>query len=156
MRPSRLGMPPPVAERIELLDIAEIEPGLPLHPFAQADLQRAMGARRKRAERKRVPRVSSYYAGPHDEDVGLPFAHRDDGGVQAKLDLRVGASRFVRDRSFASCFSHGGLQAARSADNANTSASSATLPRPISSTAAIMRPLRDSASSASATRRRLG
>jgi hypothetical protein len=41
--------------------------------------------------------------------MGLPFAHRDDGGVQAKLDLWVGASRFVRDSRFASCFSHGAL-----------------------------------------------
>src|SRR4029079_4928993 len=40
----RLGMAAPVAESIKLLDIAPLEPGLPLHPFAQTEFGRAVGA----------------------------------------------------------------------------------------------------------------
>ena len=54
---ARLRVPASVSERVELLDIAEFDPGLPLHPFAQADLQRAVGARHERAERQRVAQV---------------------------------------------------------------------------------------------------
>ena len=109
MRAAGLGVAAAVAERIELLDIAEIEPGLPLHPFAQADLEGPVRARREQAEGKRVPCARSCRAGPHHEDVGLLVAHRDDGGVEPKLDLRVGASRLLSDRRFRPCFSHGGF-----------------------------------------------
>src|SRR5680860_717520 len=89
MRPSRVGVPAPVAERIELLHVAEVEPGLPLYPFAQADLERAVGTRGERPERKRVPRARTGRAGAHHEYVGLPLAYRDDGGVKPEFDLRV-------------------------------------------------------------------
>ena len=50
-----LGVPAAIAEGVELLDITEVEPGLPLHPGAQADLERAVRARGERAKGKRVP-----------------------------------------------------------------------------------------------------
>ncbi len=54
-----LGVTAAVAEGVELLDIAEVEPGLPLDPGAQPDVERAVGARGEGAEGKRVP-----FAGP--------------------------------------------------------------------------------------------
>ena len=42
--------PPPVSERVELFDIAELKPGLAPDPFAQADLERAVSIRIERAE----------------------------------------------------------------------------------------------------------
>ena len=49
MRPAvaGAGMPAAVAEGVELLDIADREPGLRLHPGAQADLE---GVVRERIE----------------------------------------------------------------------------------------------------------
>ena len=93
MRPAGLGMPPAIAERIELLHIAELDSGLPLHPFAQSDLERAVGAGREGTEGKRVPRAGSRRAGTHHQDMGLPLADRDDGGVKPELDVRIAASR---------------------------------------------------------------
>ena len=109
VRPSRLSVPAPVAERVELLNITEIEPGLSLHPFAQADLQRAMRPRCERAEGQRVPGVRSRRARPRHEDIRLPLAHRDDGGIQPKLDLRVVVPGFLCDGRFASWLSHRGV-----------------------------------------------
>ena len=156
MRSAGLGVPAPVAECVELFHITEREPGLPLHPFAQADLERTVRARGEWAERKRVPGVGPRGARSRHEDVGLAFAHGDDGGIEPKLDLRIVVPRLLRRRRFAPWLSHRGGYAARSAGRANTSASSAILPRPISSTALIMRPSRVRISSASATKSRLG
>ena len=47
-----LGMPAAIAERIELLDVAQPQPGLFFHPGAQADLEGAVRHRVERAERK--------------------------------------------------------------------------------------------------------
>ena len=43
-------MPAAIAERVELLDIAELQSGLLLHPVAQSRFQRAMRDRIERAE----------------------------------------------------------------------------------------------------------
>src|SRR4029453_1326955 len=102
MRPAGLGMAPAIAERVELLDIAEIEPGLPLDPFAQADLERAMGAGRERAEGKRVPCTRAGRAGADDENMRLARTDRDDGGVETEFDLRVAALRPLCFGGFAS------------------------------------------------------
>ena len=89
MRAARLRMAPPVPERVELLDIAELDAGLPLDPFAQADLERAVRPRRERAEGKGVARAWAGGPRPCHEDVRLLVPHRDDGGVQAEFDLRI-------------------------------------------------------------------
>jgi hypothetical protein len=68
-----------------------------------------VGARRERAERKSIPSAGSCRAGPHHEDVGLLLAHRDDGGVQPKLDLRVDVRGFFGGSGLAPRLSHGGF-----------------------------------------------
>src|SRR5665648_952456 len=69
MRPAWLRVPPTVAEGVELLHIAELDPGLALHPFAQADLQRPVRARRERAKGQRVPCAGAGRPGTGDEDM---------------------------------------------------------------------------------------
>ena len=54
---ARPRVPPTVAERVKLLHIAEVEAGLPLHPVAQADFERAVLERREQAERQRGRRA---------------------------------------------------------------------------------------------------
>jgi hypothetical protein len=51
-RRRRAGMAAAVAERVELLDVADAQPGLLLDPGAQADLEGAMRQRVERAERE--------------------------------------------------------------------------------------------------------
>ena len=46
------------------------------------------------------------YARPRHEDIRLPLAHRDDGRIQSKLDLRVVVPGFLCDGCFASWLSH--------------------------------------------------
>src|SRR4029078_7950180 len=156
MRSAGLGVAAPVAQCVELCHITEREPGLAFPPFAQANLERTVRARGEWTERKRVRGVRPRSARSRNEDIGLPFAHGDDGGIEPKLDLRIVVPRLLRRRRFAPWLSHRGGYAARSAGRADTSASSAILPPPISSTALIMRPSRVRISSASATNSRLG
>ena len=86
-RVAGLGVPPAVAESVKLLDITEVEAGLPLHPGAKADLERAVLARGERAEGQRVPFARADFARTHDEDMRLLIADADDRGVKPKLDL---------------------------------------------------------------------
>src|SRR5580704_13255141 len=81
-----LGVPAAVAERIELLDIAEPQSRLFFYPGAQADLEGAVRHRVERAERQSGALVA--VAGGGGEDQGLVAFDRDDGGGQADLDRR--------------------------------------------------------------------
>ena len=131
-----------------------IDARLPLHPFAQANFERPMRARRERTKGQGIPGPGPCGPGPGHEDVRLLIAHHNDGGVQSKLDLRVAGKGLRGDRALAPSLGHN--YAACRAGREKTCASSASWPRPICSTAALMRPLRDKTLSASATRRRLG
>src|SRR4029077_11667659 len=82
-----LGVAAAGAESVELLDIAEVEPGLLLHPGAQADFEGAVGTRGARAEGKRVPFARRHFTRAHHENLRLLLAHADDGGIEPKLDL---------------------------------------------------------------------
>ena len=88
-------MPPAVAERVELLHVAELDSGLAFHPLAQADLEGTVRARREWTKRQRIPGARPRGAGPRHEDMRLLIAHHDDGRVQAELDLRVVGGRFL-------------------------------------------------------------
>ena len=50
---ARLRAAAAIAERVELFDIAKVRARLRLHPFAQADLERAVRERIERAGRQR-------------------------------------------------------------------------------------------------------
>ena len=123
---ARLGVPAAVAESVELLDIAEVEPGLPLHPGAQADLEGAVGARGERAEGKRVPFARPHFAGAHHENMRLLLAHADDRGIEPKLDLGAADCLFCGAKGL----SHGSGRI-RGQSSANTCPSSAIAPRPM-------------------------
>src|ERR1700692_972175 len=136
-----LGVPAAVAERIELLDIAEPQSRLFFYPGAQADLEGAVRQRVQRAERKSGALVA--VAGGGGEDQGLVAFDRDDGGGQADLDRR--------QKLFAYPVAYG--HQSRSMWNGRPS--TIMLPGPISSSARSMRPSRPSPLSASTTLRRV-
>ena len=76
-----------VAERIELLDIADAQAGLLLDPGAQADLEGAVRQRIERAERQAGARLAALAVARH-QDRGLPILHGDDRGGEANFDRR--------------------------------------------------------------------
>ena len=92
-----LGMAAAVAERVELLDIAEPQAGLRLDPGAQADLEGAVARRIERAERQ----AGAPVAAARDQDQRLIALDRDDRGGQADLDRRQQLS-LIRRRSLTS------------------------------------------------------
>ena len=81
-----LGVAAAIAERVELLGVAEVEPGLLAHPGPQAAFERAVLARRERPERQAVGRADAVGLLAHDERDRLVVGDRDDGGVEADLD----------------------------------------------------------------------
>ena len=81
-----LGVPAAIAECVELLGIAELEPRLPVHPGAQAALEGAVLQRRERPERQPVRRARHIRLVANDEHDGLVVGHGDDGRVEADLD----------------------------------------------------------------------
>ena len=81
-----LGVPSAIAERVELLGIAELQPGLPMHPGAQAAFEGAMLQRRERPERQPVRRARHVRVVADDEHDRLVVGHGDDGRVEADLD----------------------------------------------------------------------
>ena len=120
-----------VAERVELLDIADGDRCLRRHPVAQADLE---GAVRQRIERpERQARANAAFRIGGDENARLLGLHRDDGRGQPHFDrrqMRVG---------------HGIVHAPimdYSRSSRKGSPSCDGRPGPSASTAAIMRPLR--------------
>src|SRR5215831_2168485 len=129
-----LGVPAAIAERVELLDIADREPGLLPDPAAQPDLEGVMRERIERAGRQAgEPRAVA-----RCERHGLVAVDRDDRGSEPDLDRgRRGVDHAVSGRR-------------------NGTPSSARVPRPIASTAVTMRPLRRSIASANLTMRMLG
>ena len=75
-----------VAERVELLDIADGERGLRRHPGAQADLEGAVRQRIERAERQAGAGAALRIGG--DQDARLLRLDRDDRRGQSDLDRR--------------------------------------------------------------------
>src|SRR5688500_1133929 len=124
----RFSVPAPIAERIKLLHIAEIEPGLLFHPGSEADLERALRARSKRTEGKRVPTARRTRFWAYHENLRLPVLHRDDRRIQSKFDLGVGPRR-----ARAAGVAHIGQRGV--AGRTKTRPSSANCPRPMLSTA---------------------
>src|ERR1700759_5719201 len=107
---ARLRMPAAVAESVQLLDIAQPQPGLLLDPGAQADLEGAVRDRVEGAERKAVELVAA--GAGRGEDQGLVALDRDDGRGEADLDRRqklvahvapVGCMRISRARAGTAC-----------------------------------------------------
>src|SRR5690606_8426786 len=81
-----------IAERVELLDVAELEPGPVLDPAPKSPLERHVGVRVERTRRdRRPPRVLQ-----RDEQPRSLFRHRDDHGLEAQRDHR---SRTLRHLS---------------------------------------------------------
>src|SRR5207245_9752140 len=73
-----------IAERIELLDIAEPQTRLRLDPGAQADFEGAMARRIERTERQAGKPVTA----ARSQDQRLMILNSDDRGGQANLDRR--------------------------------------------------------------------
>src|ERR1700722_2081619 len=137
-------MAPTVAERVELLHIADGEAGLGLDPGPQPDPEGAVGERIEGTERQAGPRFIPAFAGipiTGDQDRRFIAFDGDDRGGESDLDRRQ------RD------LGHG--CGAHSRSSRNGSPSNAMTPRPIPSIAVVMRPSRPSARSASAARREL-
>ena len=84
-------MPAAIGEGIELLDIAQREPGLLGHPAPQADFERAMRARAEGAEGQAVPSLPRWPAAANDEDLRLLPPDADNGRVEPDLDVGIGA-----------------------------------------------------------------
>src|SRR5215831_7432121 len=79
-------MPAAVAERVELLDIAEPESGLLFDPGTQPDVEGAVRDGVERPERK--PREPAVVAARCRENEGLVAFERDDRRGQPDLDRR--------------------------------------------------------------------
>ena len=75
-----------VAERVELLDIADAQAGLRLDPGAQADLEGAVRQRIERAERQAGARCR--LCRRPRPGCGLAVLDRDDRGGQPDFDRR--------------------------------------------------------------------
>ena len=86
-----------VAERVELLDVADAQPGLLLDPGAQADLEGAMRQRVERTEGKSGAHIGLVVA--RNEDRGLTGLNADDRGGQPDFDRREGGFRHRYSRS---------------------------------------------------------
>ena len=96
-----------IGESIELLDVAEGQSGLRLHPVAQAEIERPVALGIERAERQGVLRLLSQVArrrhvhgqsmvgAPDNEDPRLFLRNRDDYGVQSDDHRRAA---FAEDR----------------------------------------------------------
>ena len=81
-----LGVPAAIAERVELLGIAELQARLPVHPGAQSTLERAVLHRRERSERQSVGGARDLGVVANDEHDGLVVGHGDDCRVEADFD----------------------------------------------------------------------
>ena len=84
---ARTRVPAAIAEGVELLDIADAEPGLLLDPGAQSDLERTVRERVERAEGEPGAGGASCGFASH-EDRRLLVLDRDDGRRQPDLDGR--------------------------------------------------------------------
>src|SRR5690606_32820168 len=70
----------------QLLDVTEVEARLLLHPFSEADLERAMIERRERAEREPVDGTRLVRLVANDEHHRLVGLHGYDCSVQSDCD----------------------------------------------------------------------
>ena len=83
-----LGMTSAVTEGIELLGIAEVEPGLLAHPSSEPALESAVLQRRERSERQPIGGARHVGFPPDDQYDRLVVRDRDDRSVETDLDTR--------------------------------------------------------------------
>jgi hypothetical protein len=84
-------VPAAVAERVELLHVAELQPRLLLHPTAQTGFERAVRKRIEGAERQRIGAVAM-----HDQHAGTFLGNRYDGCRQSdQHSVEVAGGLFV-------------------------------------------------------------
>jgi len=93
---ARLRMTAAVAECVELLHVAQLQPGLLLHPGPQADLERAVLERRERSKWKTVGAGAGIALVAHHEHHRLVAVHGKDCRVQSNLDARCLSPRRFR------------------------------------------------------------
>ena len=100
MRPdvAGLGVPAAIAECVELLGIAELEPCLPVHPGAQATFEGAVLQRARTARTAARPSRPPHRLVADDEHDRLVVGHGDDRRVEADLDPGSAGSRIGDQR----------------------------------------------------------